>query len=1464
MTADRDDHPPDGTGAVAAAASDRSEMAAMIQSHDWAKTPIGPPEGWSPTLRITINLLLANRFPLLLWWGPEYVSIYNDAYRPILGAKHPSAIGLPCKECWSEIWHVLKPLIDSPFSGGPSTWIEDLALELKRHDFTEEAHFTVAYSPVPDESAANGIGGVLATVHEITEKIVGERRIGALRDLATPAEAKTAEEACTIAASALSTHTEDIPFALIYLIDPANHCARLAAATGVPIDADIAPAVIALDQAATAAPWPLAEALQTENSVFVDVLAGRFSDVPAASPSGAPHAAMVIPIKSSIARELSGFFVAAASPRLKLDEQYRSFLELAATQIATAISTARAYEVERKRAEALAEIDRAKTLFFSNVSHEFRTPLTLMLGPLEDALASAELPPSEHEKLSTAHRNSLRLLKLVNSLLDFSRIEAGRARANYEPVDLASLTADLASNFRSACERVGLNLRVDCTSLTEPVFVDRDMWEKIVLNLLSNAFKFTFDGEITVRLRQVDGHAELRITDSGVGIPPHEMPRLFERFHRIEGQRSRTYEGSGIGLALVQELIKLHKGTIGADSTVDRGTTFTVTIPLGRSHLPSHQIATGRHDASNAVRAEAYVEEALRWLPDEMPAAHHTQGGDHSVEFRFPQIDGARILLADDNADMRAYVRSLLEPYCEVQTVADGQAAVAAIRERPPDLVLADVMMPRLNGLGLVQAIRDDPAIADLPVILLSARAGEDEKLQGLNAGADDYLVKPFNGRELIARVRVNLNLAALRKSTAADLRDMRRLRQVAEQCVRTEDPLQDCLDEILDAAIAITEADKGDIQIFDSEHGALKMMAQRGFEPPSGQFFECVHAIEGSASGLALQTFDRVIVEDVMRGEIFTGGNSAGVLHRAGVRALQATPLVSSDGVVLGMISTYFGSPHSFSPRQLRVLDLLARQASDFLERREAEASLRRNSAWSAGQKEAFQAAVNGSPLKESLGILTKTAVTQMGEGGRCAFYIADPAGTELRHVAGMSEAYGKCVDGIKIGPDSLACALAVHTGEPVITPDVTKDPRWTQWRWLAAEHGYRASWSFPVETSTGKVVGCFAMYYPQPRQPAARDYELAAALSQAAGIIVSRQQEAEERARAEDTRRLLLEELNHRVKNTLASVQAIAQQTVRSTNDPNDFVARFSGRIQSLSRVHSLLTDSTWRGADLWQLIRDQLLRGSVDQTRLTARGPAVHLQPQTAVHMAVTLHELGTNSVKYGSLSVPKGSVAIDWSVTGDALNLQWVERGGPVVSAPAWRGFGTTLIEQSAKSEGGRAEQLFEPEGITWKITFALPHSTTPLEPEVIPPESAAAKAVPVAAAKPAAKLAGLCFLVVEDESLIALDLIDRLELAGADVAPPVSTETDALQAVRDGEFDCALLDANLHGRSVQNIAAALTQRGIPFVFITGYGRAGLPPSFQHAPTLSKPVSDQELFDAITRIVSPSSKMLRLKQ
>jgi signal transduction histidine kinase len=752
------------------------EMAIMMRALDWSKTPLGPPETWSPALRMMAQFLLANRFPQLLWWGPQFCCLYNDAYVPILGAKHPWAIGRPVSEVWHEIWDILKPLIEKPFYGGPATWMEDIPLELNRRGFTEETHFIIAYSPVPDESVPSGIGGVLATVHEITEKVVGERRLVALRDLgARSVEPKSAEEACTMAAETLARYPKDLPFVLLYLLDENRESARLAGIAGANPDDPGCPKQIAVKPMAEAKTWPLYEAMSTEKIQLVQNLEDICDEVPRGPWSDHPNKAAVVPIHSNLLHQLSGFMVVGLSPRLQFDESYRDFLELMSMQVATTIANARAYEEERKRAEALAEIDRAKTAFFSNVSHEFRTPLTLMLGPLEDALADPALSKDDRERLQVAHRNSLRLLKLVNTLLDFSRIEAGRVEASFQPTDLAPLTAELASVFRSAAEKAGLRFKIECSRLPEPVYVDREMWEKILFNLLSNAFKFTFKGEIEVRLQRAGRNVELSVRDTGTGIPEHELPHLFERFYRVKGARGRSFEGSGIGLAFVQELVKLHGGTVHVQSKVNQGTTFTVVIPLGKEHLPAERIGAKRKLESAGVRGEAFVQEALGWLPEGevIPEIPSTVLEPVDLLTTSSLQARARILLADDNADMRDYVTRLLGPQYEVIAVADGEAALNAAHEQRPDLVLSDVMMPRLDGFGLLQALRADESMKRVPMILLSARAGEEARIEGLQWGADDYLVKPFSARELLARVKSHLAMAALRKQAEENYRNL-------------------------------------------------------------------------------------------------------------------------------------------------------------------------------------------------------------------------------------------------------------------------------------------------------------------------------------------------------------------------------------------------------------------------------------------------------------------------------------------------------------------------------------------------------------------------------------------------------------------------------------------------------------------------------------------------------------------
>jgi signal transduction histidine kinase/DNA-binding response OmpR family regulator len=751
-------------------------MGALMRSLDWSTTPLGAPEGWPQSLRAAVSICLGSRFPIVLYWGPRLVTIYNDAYAPILARKHPWALGRTCEEVWAEIWEVIAPMLRSVMATGQATWSDDQLLLLERHGYAEECYFSFSFSPVRGE--AGGVDGIFTAVIEHTQRVIGERRLSLLRELAgSAAEAKSDVEACERAATSLSRSGQDIPFALIYLLDAKGRSARLAAMAGLGRGGPASPGEISLD--GEAASWPLTQVAVTGQAMLLTDLGDRYVDLPGGPWPVSPHSACVLPIPSAGHERLAGFLVAGVSPRRAFDDGYRAFLGLVAGHIATAVADARALEAERARAAALAEIDRAKTAFFSNVSHEFRTPLTLMLGPVEDILAKhAEHVGQENRALlEVVHRNALRLHRLVNTLLDFSRIEAGRIRAVYAPTDLAVATAELASNFRSACDRAGLTLVVDCPPLPEPVHVDVDMWEKIVLNLLSNAFKFTFEGEITVTLRPARGGVELAVRDTGTGIPAEELALVFERFHRVRDARGRTQEGTGIGLALVQELVKLHGGSVRADSAPGRGSTFTVWVPTGTAHLPADRIDGRRTPASTTLGAEPYVAEALRWLsPASATGASPDDGaGPDPLASRLPstapsargqdeEAAGApRILWADDNADMRDYVRRLLGTQYEVEAVADGAAALAAARARRPDLILADVMMPKLDGFELLRALRADPATRALPVILLSARAGEEARVEGLAAGADAYLVKPFNARELLAQVATQLDLGGFR-----------------------------------------------------------------------------------------------------------------------------------------------------------------------------------------------------------------------------------------------------------------------------------------------------------------------------------------------------------------------------------------------------------------------------------------------------------------------------------------------------------------------------------------------------------------------------------------------------------------------------------------------------------------------------------------------------------------------------
>ncbi|MFT7839867.1 ATP-binding protein [Saccharothrix sp. BKS2] len=711
MTAPGD---PDRARGVPAAGG---EAGRLVRDFDWAAGPLGPRSGWPQSLRTAVDVCLSSRFPLVLLWGPDLVMIYNDAYRPILGtSKHPAALGAPAEVVWPEIWPVIGPMLHGVLAGRGATWSRDELLPLDRNGFLEECYFTFSYSPIADETGATG--GVFCAVTETTQEVVGARRLATLGALAAElVDTTDVDEACARAAAVLGRHPEDVRFAEIHLVDEAGP--RRAASTG-----------------------PVGE------------VAELVADVAATGRTRVLDRVRATPVVEPGAAGPSAVLVVGLSERRPFDADYRSFADLIAGHVGTAISGARAYEAQRRRAQALAELDAAKTAFFANVSHELRTPLTLITGPVQDALADAEhpLPAVQRARLELVGRNAERLRRLVNGVLDFARVEGGRLQPEPAAVDLAAATRDLAVNFAPAAERVGLAFTAHCPRLPRPVRVDRDMWDRVVLNLLSNAVKYTLAGGVRLELCGGDGHVRLTVADTGVGIPADELPRLFERFHRVRGAHGRSHEGSGIGLAMVAQLLDLMGGSVRVESEPGRGSVFTVLLPYGEG-APAAAPHDAPHDAGEAVAP--YLQEALTWTA---PAgAPPTADGDRP-----------RLLVAEDNADLRDYLRDLLAGHFAVELSGDGEDALDRVRRRPPDLVLADVMMPRLDGFGLLRELRADPATRHLPVVLLSARAGEEAAAEGLAAGADDYLVKPFSSVDLVARLRSNLARATERTRDAA------------------------------------------------------------------------------------------------------------------------------------------------------------------------------------------------------------------------------------------------------------------------------------------------------------------------------------------------------------------------------------------------------------------------------------------------------------------------------------------------------------------------------------------------------------------------------------------------------------------------------------------------------------------------------------------------------------------------
>jgi signal transduction histidine kinase len=796
------------------------KMGELVSSMDWSKTPLGPIEKWPQSLKTTVGLCLASNFPIAIAWGPHRVQIYNDGYWPICGEKHPASMGQDFKECWEAPWPVIGEAFESA-ANGQTKFLSNQRMFLNRYGFLEETFFTFTFSPVMDETGE--VGGLFHPVTELTQQSIGERRLELLQKIGSGTiKTTTIKETISILMEILNENDLDIPFSALYLLNPAGSKATLEAFSGKqPKNNLLNLPLIPIEDLANGI-WPLKNVLNNKQPFVIEDLQALFGDFECGPYPEPPKSAYLFPIELPNLPNLFGFFIAGVSSRRPLDESYKTFYHLLNATINNALTKAKANEDEEKRIKSLLELDKAKTAFFSNISHEFRTPLMLMLGPIDNLLNDKNQPlsPDQKQQMSMLHRNALRLQRLVNNLLDFSKIESGRIDAQFYPTNLSSYTNELASMFRSTVEKTGLEFKVNCVPLSQPVYVDHDMWEKIVLNLLSNAFKFTFQGSISLSMEETPKGIVLLVKDTGEGISLEDLQHLFSRFYRAQGTKSRSFEGSGIGLAFINELIKLHGGTISATSEIGKGSVFKVFIPFGKNHLPPENVVEENLQVKASNKSGIFLSEMDEW------ADKHVEDAEVIPIFNGLEHPNkkALLLLVDDNADMLDYVSRILiqNPDWEIAKAGNGIEALAFIEKNRPSLILSDIMMPGMDGFEFLKRIRSDARTSRIPVILLSARAGEEASIEGLEKGADDYIVKPFSGRELYARVKNQLIMAAIR----TDNKDLMKIwelknREMEEMTYIASHDLQQPLNTIT-TMLQMMEAEYG-VQMDDSAKTYLK-----------------------------------------------------------------------------------------------------------------------------------------------------------------------------------------------------------------------------------------------------------------------------------------------------------------------------------------------------------------------------------------------------------------------------------------------------------------------------------------------------------------------------------------------------------------------------------------------------------------------------------------------------------------
>ncbi|WWC87709.1 uncharacterized protein L201_002601 [Kwoniella dendrophila CBS 6074] len=795
-------------------ANEAEQFWEMVENIDWKKTPLGDRSKWRDVIDPILSIVFESKSSDCVWLGPDLRQVYNKGYSQLLD--HPRSMGRPAKEVWASVWDTIEPYVKLCMSG-TAVFKDNDPIFFKRYgnNVLMEHYHSWRYVPIAGKDGS--ILGIFNQSVETTEKVLQDRRLASSRDLAERMLiVRSMDEYFGAVVEVLEENSKDAPFFMCYKIQQTENNsahvqvqATLEATVGVPenhpsaekklsftlppirtranfgpnADRLSSPTLSAISALSSGSgrvchvtsdghQWPILKALNTRQCVIVDDCSELIEGYSICQWDELPFAAIVIPICSDGSIEVpDGVIIMGLNVRRPFDAEYDGWVNGIRSQLVSTLANVKAAEAEQRMEEDNARMEKAKAAWFRGAAHDLRSPLTLIAGPLSD-LMDDNPTPKQRTALVTAQRNIDRLMRLVNALMDFSRLEAGRMEGRFLPTDLGSFVTDLAALFRPAVERLGIQYTIDVEPCDHLVYVDPTLFETIISNIIGNALKYTEKGSITVQVRYTD-HAEISVIDTGVGIPEDEVPLVTEWYHRATTAIHAGTQGSGLGLALAKELLRLHCGDLIVSSKTastpnqPHGSTFTARIPLSFKPLPpTSSMTTSKFGSYGA----AVANEVLRWNKEDGESSSSDgvttdsilgSNSKFSDGFLFEKTD--TVLLVEDNTDMRNYIKQILTPFCTVIEASNGQQALEMAISNPPNLILSDMLMPKMNGLELLQEIRNHPNTKIIPMVLLSAIAGDESRVEALMMGAEDYLAKPFKPKELVARVHLHLQVGKKR-----------------------------------------------------------------------------------------------------------------------------------------------------------------------------------------------------------------------------------------------------------------------------------------------------------------------------------------------------------------------------------------------------------------------------------------------------------------------------------------------------------------------------------------------------------------------------------------------------------------------------------------------------------------------------------------------------------------------------